>query len=592
MINLDPDPEIGEESLEKGDIPQKLKEYIRKQTKKTYTGFFKDIEISKGQFVTLFLLLVCFANLLVANIFLSLEVSINLQVPDQVTEQMQVQFAMPAIMIALGVILGFIFGGILLDKKRGKRYPILYYLTFISMLVSFNHIGFFRRAGDLFPNILFLGNSFISGMIFMVFLTFFIDFTTILERGRVFSYLVILLAFAIVIMVIIISAGFIFLPVLILLLSFLYFYKNREKETPYEPIKNEGSKTELNFNIIKYILILSFYCLAIGLFIPAQQISELLSGTNWSNLQTTIIIITAVIISIFTAISVGIFFDFAGRKASLSVIILAISIINFIRIFNVNIIYFDLIIMLAATLAAFMCVPLFMSDITQRENLGKVLAISFSSSITAVILGFYIESTISTFISQLYIQTRVAQPYAEYTSDIVLIGILNFASIISLFFLVNSKEAVSSKEQNWFDYLIHLYVIHESGVLLYEYTFIEETDSIESDLASGGITGLIAILQEITKEEQRLKSIDHGGKRILFWFSKTITLALVAKEELLVLRNKLRYFVQDLKDKYHIDELEFDGVDVNFWKKNIDPILEKHFKRKYFEFASDFLTFD
>jgi len=233
-----------------------------------------------------------------------------------------------------------------------------------------------------------------------------------------------------------------------------------------------------------------------------------------------------------------------------------------------------------------------MSDFARRENLGKVLGVSFTIVLVCVGLGFFVEASISEFITGIYTQIDVSEPFAEHTSTIALLGIVNFASIISLFFLVNTTEAVSAKEQNWNDHLIHLYLFHESGMLLYDHSFVEEKDKIESDLASGGLTGLIAILQEITKEQERLKSIDHGGKRIMFLFYGPLVVALISTEELLILRHKLSNFMQEIEKRYNIKDKEFNGVDVNYWKERIQPILEKHFKRKYFEFLSDFMIID
>jgi hypothetical protein len=129
-------------------------------------------------------------------------------------------------------------------------------------------------------------------------------------------------------------------------------------------------------------------------------------------------------------------------------------------------------------------------------------------------------------------------------------------------------------------------------MLLYEYSFADEDDKIESDLASGGLTGLIAILQEITKDEEKLRSIDHGGKRIIFIFSGNLILALITTEELLILRNKLEHFLADVEEKFGIGDYDFTGVDVGLWRNRIDPILEKHFKRKYFDFFTDMILFE
>ncbi|MHA1294314.1 MAG: hypothetical protein ACTSQJ_16825 [Promethearchaeota archaeon] len=548
-----------------------ISELFKKRTRKTYHDLFKDLEITKGQFITLFLILICFASVLTIDIVLSFE-PFNTKANLEGNLGGLNTFLTPGFFIVLGIIMGFIIGGFIVDKIQGRRFPVLLKLLFISLLITIGHTLFFRRFGRIVPSILFFGNSFIAGILFMFFITFFLDFTTILERGRVFSYLIICLAFSMGFMLLLVASNlFIILPSLTIFLSFIYLYKNRENEEPYKPIKKEGSKKEINFKIIKYIFLLGFFNLAIGLFIPIGEI-ETLGASEWSDAQIFIAIIITIIASLITAISVGIIFDFSGRKASIANIVLAISIVNFIRLFDVNIKYFDLAIILAAFLASFMSVPLLMSDITERENLGKILGITFIISLFCVGLGLYIVQVIPLIFNQ------------KYTGDLFLIGVVNFVSIVCLFVLVNTEETLSAKEQNWPDYLLHLFVIHESGILLYEYSFVKENLG-ESDLISGGFVGLITLLQEITKEKQRLKSIDHGGKRILFGFDskRTLIFALIITEELIILRNKLFYFIQEIEDKYPTNLEDFSGVNVELWKKRIDPILDKYFKRKYFE---------
>jgi len=554
-------------------------EYFRRQTRKTYKGLFKDIEITRGQFLTLYFILISFASVLAVDIFLSIELTAIGLGPGQAAGLLITSQGgnNSGLYILIGIILGFVSGGYLLDKIRGKRFPRLLKLLIVSIMITILHVGPLRRAGDI-PGILFLGNSFLAGLLFIFFLTTFIDFTTILERGRVFSYLIILLAVSVVLIIVIVSIdlpGLALFPVIILILATLYLYKNKEQEEPYIPIRKEGTESEMNYRIVKYLILIAAFNLSIGLFVPTGDLQSL--GTaGWSNTQVLIGMIITIIAALITAISVGSIFDFYGRKASISIIILSISVINFVRLFAVDIPYFDLAIILAAFLAAFMSVPLLMSDICQRENLGKILGISFTISLFSVGAGLILEAIIRGFFPD------------DYTSDIFLIGVVNFASIVCLVFLLNTEETVTAKEKNWLDNLIHLYVIHESGMLLYEHSFIKE-ELVEADLISGGFVGLICILQEITKEEQRLKSIDHGGKRILFAFSadKTIIYSLLVTEELLILRNKLAYFVDEVEKKYHINLEDFTGINVELWQKRLDPFLEKHFKRKYFEMVPE-----
>ncbi len=571
-----------------GDLSKKsapeitITEYLRRQTKKTYRGLFKDIEITRGQFFTIYLLLISFASVLAIDIFLSIE---NLQlavriggadsVPGGVIGATIPSYAF----IILGVLAGFIVGGFYVDRIRGKRYQKLYVLMIISLIIMLSHIIFFRRTGDIVPGFLHLGNSFIAGVLFMFFITFYIDFTTILERGRVYSMLIIILAISIAFLIIITIYIPIF-PFIILILSLLYLYKRREQEEPYKPIIIEESRKKVNIRTLKYLILISAFNLSIGMFVPTATLEDI-SISGWSDVAVITGIALAVFVALLTAITVGTVFDFFGRKATISNIILAISVVNFVRLFQLEIKYLDLAIVLAAFLAAFMAVPLLISDITERKNLGKIFGIAFTLSLFCIAIGVGLEY----WISQLFNN--------EYTANIFIIGIVNFASIITLVFLTNTKETVSPKERNWAKNLLHIYVIHESGILLYDYSFIKE-ELLEADLVSGGFVGLIAILQEITKEKQRLRIIDHGGKKIMFGFDskKTIYFALVISEELLILRNKLAYFIDDFEKKYQINMDDFTGVNVELWKARVDPLIEKHFKRKYFDLIPEFAILD
>jgi hypothetical protein len=569
----------------KSDREVSITEYFRRQTRKTYRGMFKDIEISKGQFFTLYLLLISFASILALDIFLSIE-NLNLTfrigsgppTPDQLASGSIPSYSF----IIFGVLSGFIIGGSFVDKIRGRKYQKLYILLIISIVISLTHVlrvYIFKISGDIIPGFFHFGNSFIAGILFMFFITFYIDFTTILERGRVYSMLLILLVISI--LVIIIATAIISLfPVIIIVISLIYLYKRREQEEPYKPVKKEGTKTERNFRILQYLILLMAFNLSIGMFIPMKTL-EGISISGVSDIALIFGIIIAIFLALFICITVGLVFDFFGRKATISNIILAISIVNFIELFNIDIKYFDLAIVLMAFLAAFMAVPLLISDVTERERLGKVFGIAFTITLFCAALGV----GLAYLINQIFVN--------EYTARIFIIGIVNFALIVTLVFLTNIKEAVSPKEKNWADNLLHIYVIHESGILLYDHSFIRE-ELLEADLVSGGFVGLIAILQEITKEKQRLKIIDHGGKKIMFGFNsnKTIVFALVITEELLTLRNKLAYFIDDFEKSYQINLNEFTGVNVDLWKERLDPLLEKHFKRKYFELIPEFATVD
>ena len=416
----------------------------------------------------------------------------------------------------------------------------------------------------------------------MFFFTLFVDFTTILERGRIFAYLIIFSGISIGVITVIIFSNelLVLLPGLIALFSILYFHERPEKEEPYKPIKKEESEKEIDINVLKYIILLSLFFLSLGLLFPYSEISRL-STNDMNDLLLLGAIAFIIIFSLLTAIIVGSVFDFLGSKASLSNIILVIGIANFIGIFDIFIKYLNIAIIVVVILAAVMSVPLLISDIATKEKIGKTIGLTFSLNLFFLVVGLVLGNYIPQFFPN------------EYTGKLFLIGLINFSLIVSLFILVNSKEFTNPKEQKWPDNLLRLYVIHESGLLLYDYTFVEaEKDIVDSDLISGGFIGLIGMLEEITKETQRLRIIDHGGKKILFGYNsnKSLIAALVINEELRVIRHKLDYFIQDIEASFPVEHNLGGGVNVNLWRERIEPILEKHFIRKYFEMIPDYFN--
>ncbi len=564
--NLDSDYSEKLKKNKKEFFERTYRDFFAKHAEKTYNGLFKGIEITKSQFFTLFLISLCISMILIIDIFLSFEISEN---------RFNLTFN---IFIIIGVLLGLISGGFLIDRSKGKRYQLLFLLIIVSAIITISHLGFFYQTGVIIPSILFVGNSFIAGLLFILFLTFYVDWTTILDRGRVFSFLIIMLSISIGIILLLISKNFFFfISILIFTFSFYYFYKNQEKKEYYKGIKKEGIKMEIKLDIIKSIILLSFFSLTIGLMFP---IDEILSHDYFIIKEFTLItvLIVGLIFTLGTCLIIGLIFDFSGRKALFSNIIFVISIVNFIKLFDLKIEFFSIAIAIIALLANFMSIPLLMTDIALKDHLGRILGLTYFINILCVILGIYIKFII--------IQALVD----EFIAGMLLIGVINFASIISLFFLVNSKEMISSKEQNWSDNLIHLYAIHDSGMLLYEYSFTNLKEGLaESELVSGGFIGLICMLQEITKEKQLLRVIDHGGKKILFGYTteKKIIIALLISEELLVLRRKISDFIQDIEKLYSEEIHDLNYIDKELWFNRLEPILTKHFKPKYFALAPE-----
>ena len=75
-------------------------------------------------------------------------------------------------------------------------------------------------------------------------------------------------------------------------------------------------------------------------------------------------------------------------------------------------------------------------------------------------------------------------------SNLVLLGLQFLSSVACLVLLVNSKETLPHKEKEWHESLLHLYIVHKSGMLIYDHEFLKEAGKLDSNLVSGGIIGL------------------------------------------------------------------------------------------------------
>ncbi|MFX1257716.1 MAG: PAS domain-containing protein [Promethearchaeota archaeon] len=134
--------------------------------------------------------------------------------------------------------------------------------------------------------------------------------------------------------------------------------------------------------------------------------------------------------------------------------------------------------------------------------------------------------------------------------------------------------------KNWRKALIHIYIIYKSGIPLYDYSFTKTTSDSDASLISGGIIGLMTILKAIIKGEKKIKTIDHGDRKILFEsnVSDDIIFVLMAKENLIVFKRKLDALIKEFDKKYDhlIDDIENTHSDFDNWS-NLELLIKKYF---------------
>jgi hypothetical protein len=96
-------------------------------------------------------------------------------------------------------------------------------------------------------------------------------------------------------------------------------------------------------------------------------------------------------------------------------------------------------------------------------------------------------------------------------------------------------------ELDWSEQMLELYVIHESGVLMYHHKFKQSVE-FDENLTAAGLTGAQELFKEITQSKTGLNTLSVGDVNILFAHKNHFTTAIVAKQAYRVLLGKAKDF--------------------------------------------------
>ena len=119
--------------------------------------------------------------------------------------------------------------------------------------------------------------------------------------------------------------------------------------------------------------------------------------------------------------------------------------------------------------------------------------------------------------------------------------------LISLILLALALWALPGlNEFEWEKSLSQLHIMKPGGVCLYSFNF-KEIKSIDSQLLGSGLAGVVAIVQEMTKSKKQLNFIKQEQKNIYLQQGKSVTVVIIGDEELRIIYDKLRLFVQDFE---------------------------------------------
>jgi MFS family permease len=464
------------------------------------------------------------------------------------------------ILSCLGVcvlLVTFGIGGLIIDfaKRRMK------FIAFASLLIPFGYV--FLLFPILICNIIgIILIIFLSGLILIDILTIFTHETTILNRGRLLSY-ILLVSFIPAHLLAFLTSFFLIIAVgvnsLFIIIAF-WVQKNYSYVETEERLQSEKRFMEIlaSHSIIGYL----FAFLTLG-FVLGNAYTY--NGDIYSEpFNLIVILMLSIVIS-------GLLLDNRGRKWTFTASILVISIIiifsDILRGFLSGI--------FIAVSVPFMFIVLFtlIGDFSTERNTLKYRGRITSIFILSSILGFLLGA----FMNYMFVQLYLTNSDLWWIPDFVE-GINALFLIIILVWIMPLREVLSSKEADWATSLLDFYVFNKNSVCLYAKRFSteERDDELSEDLITGGLTGILSLVSEITNEKKHLRIIDKAEIKLYFSYGNHIIVALTARKYLPILFKKSEQFIKRFEKTYHDELSQFYGETSQF-SEGIENLINRYF---------------
>lgn len=151
----------------------------------------------------------------------------------------------------------------------------------------------------------------------------------------------------------------------------------------------------------------------------------------------------------------------------------------------------------------------------------------------------------------------------------------DFMQLIALIVLFLFFESIPSfLEYDWQKKVENLFIIHKSGLLIYEKSFIREDEELYNSSISGIITSLKMMLEHISKKED-ISVIEQKGKTIIIQPGHYIYGVLICKLKLNSLQILLSNFIEKIEVIYLNILKKWDG-DLKVLRP-IDKIVKEYF---------------
>ena len=449
-----------------------------------------------------------------------------------------------------------------------------YYKNRMQLLVlsSFGVIFGFCIVNLLPFEISFLGIGivlFFLGLFLIDLLTIVTHETTILNRGRIYAYLF-LISYIISRVIVIIALLSIGLPLIIFFeillgIGIIFIAKNYTYIETEERLKSEFSFGDViiereSVPILGYLLSFMGLGLIVGNAFPFD-------------IQFQLDPLSFLIVALIFFVITGILLDNQGRKWTFTAgILVTASLVIFSGVFAelYNSLFFGITISIVI-----ITLFVFTGDFSTERN-----TIRYRGRIPALFLffvfgGFFIGILIKFILTEVYL----SNPELLAWFPALINGINSFLLVVLLVWIMPLPEILSAKESNWEESLRNLYVFNKNSICLYTKNFLSEDYNLEipsEDLVTGGLTGILALISEITNEKKNLRIIDKDRVKIYFAYGKNVIVSLISTRFLPILFKKLELFTKAFEDQFEEELLNFTGK-INTFKHKADALISRYF---------------
>ncbi len=180
-------------------------------------------------------------------------------------------------------------------------------------------------------------------------------------------------------------------------------------------------------------------------------------------------------------------------------------------------------------------------DELSRKYLGICWSFFFSGLIVGVLVGF----------------VTVDQGFS-HVSQLILM-----AFPVAIFAVLHAQDTLPSKEEReWRSCVQNLFLMFGS-INIVHYPF-HGKKAIDEDLFAGGISGMSALIQELTSSDEQIEVFSQKNTKIILKYGKYLTGALISSKDLNILHHKLQGVIDDYEDIF-VDYFEdWDGELLKF----------------------------